>query len=119
MINNIKNSTIRLNICVLQAKSFRERLFGLIFKRLKGTEVFLIKNCNSVHTFWMFRKIDIIFLDQNNKVISLFKDFKTFRFTPFIKNAVCVIEAESGFISKHDIYVDVILNLQILRKNIL
>jgi len=109
MINNKENSIISLNVRVFQAKSFKEKLFGLIFKRLKNDEIFLIKDCNSVHTFWMFRRIDIIFLDQNNKVISLFKDFKIFRFTPFIKKAVNVIEAESGFISKFGICVSATL----------
>ncbi|MDD3519794.1 MAG: DUF192 domain-containing protein [Actinomycetota bacterium] len=100
---SIKNKKININIKVIKATGYFEKLSGLIVRKLKENEIFLIDNCNGVHTFWMTRKIDIIFLNKYNKVIDLYKYFKTFRFTPFIKNSVAVIEAEAGFIDKYEI----------------
>ncbi len=91
---------IKLNIKIIKAEGFFGKLTGLIFKKLKENEIFLINDCNGVHTLWMARPIDIIFLNKNNEVAALFKNFKIFRFTRFIKSAVKVVEAEAGFIEK-------------------
>lgn len=91
---------INLNVKVIKASGFFERTTGLIFKRLKESEIFLISNCNGIHTLWMTRPIDIIFLNKNSEAVALYKNFGIFRFTCFIKSAVKVIEAEAGFIEK-------------------
>ena len=55
-------------IKVIEAKSFKERLFGLIGK--KNIDYCLLFNhCNSIHTFFMKEKIDIVMTDKNNKII--------------------------------------------------
>lgn len=77
---------------LLFANNFFSRLFGLIFKNLKNNQGFVIENCNSIHTFWMRYKIDLIFLNKNNEIVKLYESFKQFRLTPLIKNAVKVIE---------------------------
>ena len=48
---------------IISAENFFERLFGLIFMNLKANQGFLINNCNSIHTFWMRYKIDLLFHD--------------------------------------------------------
>ena len=74
------------------AEGFSDRLFGLIFKNIKKGQGFAIKDCNSIHTFWMRYKIDVVFLDKNNVIIKLYESFKQFRVTSLIKAACCVIE---------------------------
>ncbi|MCX6384712.1 MAG: DUF192 domain-containing protein [Actinobacteria bacterium] len=104
--NNSGESKI---ICseLLFACSFSDRLFGLIFKNLKENQGFVIENCNSVHTFWMRYKIDLVFLNKQNEIIRLYKSFKQFRMTPVIKYANKVIELpastiESNLLKKGD-----------------
>lgn len=99
----LDQNTININEKVLHAKGFTLKLFGLIFKRLKDDEIFLIENCNSVHTFWMRYKIDVIFLDRNNKVVRIYKSLKPFRITPFIKDAVTALEANDNFVNKYNL----------------
>ena len=91
--DNEDNNDYKL-ICgeLLFADNFFSRLFGLIFKNLKNNQGLVIENCNSIHTFWMRYKIDLIFLNKNNEIIKLYESFKQFRLTPLIKNAVKVIE---------------------------
>jgi len=103
MYNYQNNKIINLNSKIIKASGFVEKLTGLIFRRLKDNEIFLINNCNGVHTLWMTRPIDVVFLNRQCEVVALFMNFKIFRFTPFIKNAVMAIEAETGFIQKNKI----------------
>ncbi len=86
---------------VIEANTFFNKLFGLITRRrLRDREGFLIKNCSSIHTFWMRYSIDVVFLDKNNQVLAIYYDLKPFRATPFIKNAFFVLELKSGTIEK-------------------
>jgi uncharacterized protein len=88
------NSQSMAQICseLRFAISFKDRLFGLIFKNIKKGQGFVINDCNSIHTFWMRYKIDVVFLDKNNKIIKLYESFKPFRVTPVIKFSSCIIE---------------------------
>jgi uncharacterized protein len=94
IIYSDKNPDILLMVCddLRFAASFLDRLLGLIFKNLKKGHGFAIKNCNSIHTFWMRYRIDVVFLDKNNGIIKLYENLKQFRMTPLIKGASCVIE---------------------------
>lgn len=100
---------INLNVKVIKASGFFEKMTGLIFKKLKENEIFLMNNCNGIHTLWMTRPIDVIFLNENNEVAALYENFGIFRFTCFIKSAVRVIEAEAGFIEKTEICLNDII----------
>ena len=94
IIYSDKNPERLLQVCddLRFAESFLDRLFGLIFKNLKKGHGFAMMDCNSIHTFWMRYKIDVVFLDKNNEIIKLYESFKQFRMTPLIKGACCVIE---------------------------
>ena len=85
---------------IISAENFFERLFGLIFMDLKANQGFLINNCNSIHTFWMRYKIDLLFLDNNNEIIKIYENFRQFKITPVIKNADKVIEFPASTIKK-------------------
>jgi uncharacterized membrane protein (UPF0127 family) len=94
IISSDKYPEVLIQFCeeLIFAASFSDRLFGLIFKNIKKGQGFIIKDCNSIHTFWMRYKIDVVFLNKNNEIIKLFESFKQFRMTPVIKDACCVIE---------------------------
>ena len=93
-LNSGENTQSSLQVCseLRFAKGFADRLFGLIFKNIKKGQGFIINDCNSIHTFWMRYKIDVVFLNKNNEIIKLYESFNQFRITPVIKKACCVIE---------------------------
>lgn len=63
------------NINIKEAKTFKERLFGLMFKKNITTGL-LFKKCKSIHTFFMREAIDIICTDNNDNIIAIYKEFK-------------------------------------------
>jgi uncharacterized membrane protein (UPF0127 family) len=86
---------------VVEADGFFGKLSGLITrKKLKDSEGFLIKNCNSIHTIGMRYSIDAVFLDEKNYVLKIYCNIKPFRVTPFIKDAFYVLETAAGTIKK-------------------
>jgi uncharacterized protein len=89
-----KNSRDLVQVCseIRFATGFSDRLFGLIFKNIKNGKGFVINDCNSIHTFWMRYRIDVVFLNKDNEIIKLYENFKQFRMTPVIKNACYAIE---------------------------
>jgi len=89
-----KNPQGLLQVCdeLRFAEGFTDRLLGLIFKNIKKGQGFAIRDCNSIHTFWMRYKIDVVFLDKNNEIVKLYESLRQFRMTPIIKDAYCVLE---------------------------
>lgn len=66
------------NVKIKIAKSFKERLFGLMFKKNISNGL-LFKNCRSIHTFFMLEEIDVIATDDNDKIIKTYKNIKPCR----------------------------------------
>lgn len=52
------------------AKSFKDKLIGLMNKKNIDYGL-LITNCKSIHTFFMLENIDILLLDQNNRILMI------------------------------------------------
>lgn len=53
---------------IVEAKTFQERLIGLIGKTNIDYGM-LFKDCNSIHTFFMKEAIDVIGLNEKNEII--------------------------------------------------
>lgn len=66
------------NLKIKIAKNFKERLFGLMFKKNINNGL-LFKNCRSIHTFFMLEEIDVIATDKNDKIIKTYKNIKPCR----------------------------------------
>lgn len=66
------------NLKVKEAKSFKDRLFGLMFKK-KINYCLLFRNCKSIHTFFMLDKIDVVVTDKNDNIIKVYKEVKPCR----------------------------------------
>ena len=60
-------------INIKEAITFNERLNGLIGKTNIDYGM-LFKKCNSIHTFFMKENIDVIGLDNNNKIIYIYEN---------------------------------------------
>lgn len=88
---------------VIVAKRLLERMKGLIGKKgLENGESLWIKPCKSVHTFGMRFPIDVIFLDEEKKVVALKKAILKNRMTPLYFKAVSVLELPAGTIDATD-----------------
>lgn len=94
-----KRSSDNLIICnnMKEAKSFIDRLIGLMFKEpMKNYDGLLIRPCNSIHTFFMKYSLDVIFLSKNLEVIEIYRNLKPWRLTRIILKANQCLEMESG-----------------------
>jgi len=102
VINNMKYE-------IIEQKTFKNRLLGLMFKKKKIDKIYLFKNCNNIHTCFMLQNIDICMTDKNNKIIYLKENVKPFRIIIKLKakntyemplNTVKLLKLNQDFITK-------------------
>jgi uncharacterized protein len=99
MLRNLRSNQI-VSSNVKLASSFTTRLFGLMGKRSFAKEQCLwITRCNSIHTCFMNFNIDVVFLDQNMKVVAIKEKVKPWKFTWPVSGAKSVLEFSSQTIS--------------------
>lgn len=72
------------NLCLAQevrtADTFFTRLRGLLgTKELPAGQALVIRPCNSVHTLGMGYPIDVLFVDNNNRIIKTVSDLEPLR----------------------------------------
>ena len=60
---------------IIIANKFKDKLIGLMFKKNINYGL-LIKNCKSIHTFFMKEPIDILLLDKNNNILKINRNVK-------------------------------------------
>ena len=77
------------------ADSFRTRFIGLFSSRVKEYDGIMIKPCNSVHTFFLGRPIDVAFVSKDMRVIKVVNGMKSNR-VAMCWRAVSVVEMFSG-----------------------
>lgn len=58
---------------IIEAKSFKQRLIGLIGKK-NITEGMFFPKCNAIHTYFMKENIDVIGLNEENQIIYIYRD---------------------------------------------
>lgn len=81
---------------VRKTETLLERTKGLLgCKSLMQGEGLLITPCNSVHTFFMFFSIDLVFLNKKNMITKIISEIKPFRFGMAI-NSSSVLELMAG-----------------------
>lgn len=67
------------------------RIKGLMFKK-EITKGLWITPCNSIHTFFMTKNIDVLYLDKEGKIIKIVTNMKPWRIGPIIWKAKSVVE---------------------------
>lgn len=88
---------------VHHADSFFKRFKGYMFQKSPSKrEVMIFNHCNSIHTFNMKFKLDLLFLDENNKVVKRELSVPRGRFLPPVKGASKVVEAPEGLFENID-----------------
>jgi uncharacterized membrane protein (UPF0127 family) len=81
------------------ASSFMDRMIGLMFRKdMYGFDGLLIKNCNSIHTFFMRYALDVVFLDKELKVVKVYRNIKPWRATRIVWGARQALEVKAGLL---------------------
>lgn len=59
--------------------TFLSRLKGFMFQLRPIEKGKRFPKCNSIHTFFMFQKIDVIMTDRDNKIIKMYPNLRSER----------------------------------------
>jgi hypothetical protein len=90
-----------------KAESFLSRFLGLMGRRSFGdSNGVLLKNTNSIHTFFVFFPIDVVFLSPDMKVLKLIEGLSPFWISPFVWQAKHTLELPAGTIKKKGLEID-------------
>ena len=93
---------------IIVAQTFTQRLVGLMFKK-EVTYSLLFKNCNKIHTFMMRFNLDLIILDENNKIIDIKKNIKPNKIIiinlPIKKTSILEIPSHTSYSYKINDYI--------------
>ncbi|QHS22506.1 DUF192 domain-containing protein [Virgibacillus sp. MSP4-1] len=102
IISNDKR--FKVPISILRYQTFWKRFRGLMFRLspIKDEGIFICP-CNSIHMFFMFFPIDVVFLDEHHQVVKTIVHLKPWHVVRPVKHAVSAIELPSGTIHKYQI----------------
>ncbi|MDD5196830.1 MAG: DUF192 domain-containing protein [Candidatus Omnitrophota bacterium] len=97
IINQTRSSVLADDTII--ADTFFRRVRGLLGKNsLNQGQALILNPCNSIHTYFMRFPIDILFVDENNRVLQIITDLVPFRFSPLFFKSRLVIELPAGTI---------------------
>jgi uncharacterized membrane protein (UPF0127 family) len=99
MISNLtRHTTIASKVQIAQDPMTRMK--GLLGRdNLSQGEALVITQCQSIHMFFMKFPIDVIFCNQNNKVVGCCENINPFCLSPIFFKASYAIELPSGSIA--------------------
>jgi len=101
----IKNKTKKniVNKNTVMCNEIISKFLGLMFSK-KQNKALILKFENeksiSLHMFFVFHPIDVIFLDKDNIVVDIKETFRPFTFYKSRENAMYAIEIPQGNIKK-------------------
>lgn len=84
---------------IKECEKYRDRLIGIMFKKKKIDYCLRFKNCNSIHTFFCFQKIDVIMTDRNNNILFKYKSLKPWHIVLPKRNVYYVYEFSTDLIN--------------------
>jgi len=88
------------------ADNLLTRGLGLIGRKSWGKyEGMLIKNTNAIHTFFVLFSIDVVFLDEDFKIVKMTENLRPFWFSPIVWKAKHVLELPVGTVRKKDLSI--------------
>ncbi|MBS3885983.1 MAG: DUF192 domain-containing protein [Dethiobacter sp.] len=92
---------------VRYADTFAARFFGMMLKRQFPHEydALLLTPCNSVHTFFMFYPLDLLFLDSEIKVLRIYENLAPCRSWATVRGAKHVLELAAGRVARSGVKV--------------
>lgn len=78
------------------ARGFWSRFRGWMGRNPHPGTALLIYPCSSIHTFFMRVPIDVVFLDQEGRVIMIIEGLMPWRVSPLVREAAAVLEMLEG-----------------------
>jgi uncharacterized membrane protein (UPF0127 family) len=95
IINITKNTLLAEEVMV--ADTFLKRMRGLLGKKeFRKGQALILNPCNSIHTFFMYFPIDVVFVDRHNQVIEVISSLRPGSLTRIYFNATFAIELPEG-----------------------
>lgn len=91
-MNTIDLDNRKIKYCT----TFKDRLIGMSFTRKKTDYMYCFPRCNSVHTFFMFKNIDIIMTDKNKNILYYYQNVKPWRVFLPKKNVYYIYELDAN-----------------------
>ena len=86
-----------LGVDIEMANSLYTRLMGLMFANSFGNrDGIWFQPSNSIHSFFVKIPFDAIFINKQNEIVKIYKNFKPWRLTPIIWGASRVLELPEG-----------------------
>ena len=95
----------RANICDTMPKLAKGLMFSKKILNRAAILQFPNERIVSLHMFFVFYSIDVIFLDAQKKVVEIKKNFKPFTFYSSMKKAKYAIEVVKGLIVVNSIRI--------------
>lgn len=79
------------------ANTFWARLKGLMFRKTLAQDTgLLLDPCPQIHTCFMRFSIDVVFLDNTNRVVAVLEDLKPWRMSKFYRKSQRALEVAGG-----------------------
>ena len=93
----VKGKNINVVESVTVANTMWARGMGLMFKKsLREDEGMLIDPCNSIHTFFMNFKIDVLFINKSNEIVKIKRSMPPWRMSTIYFSSKKVLELMGG-----------------------
>ena len=88
------------------ADSYKSKVVGVIgWKNWGKYGGLLLKNTNSIHTFFVRFTIDVVFLDRDFKIVRIVENLRPFRFSPIVWSAKHTLELPNGVVRKKSLHI--------------
>ncbi len=100
LIQQLEAPPLRLASRVEVADTLPARLAGLIGRSLGEEEGLYLSPCSSVHTFGMGGPIDVVFLDEEGRALSLYHALPPWRATRWVRGARGALELPAGTLAR-------------------
>lgn len=79
------------------ASSFWRRAFGLMGCRgLPNGYGLVIRPANSIHTFFIFTALDLLYIDCDTRMLQMVSDLRPWRIGPFVLRSKWVVDLPTG-----------------------
>lgn len=97
---------IHLPLRIQSADTFGKRLRGLMFRKepLSGEGLWIVP-CNSIHMFFVSFPIDVVFLDQAQRVVRAISDVQPRKIISPVTGAFSTLELPVGAITEYGIEI--------------
>ncbi|PWK12810.1 DUF192 domain-containing protein [Tumebacillus permanentifrigoris] len=90
---------VRLAWEVETAQSFWTGLRGWMGRDLQTGAALVIRQCYGIHTFFMREEIDVVFLDDEHRIVDMLHGVRPNQLAKLVRKAAHVIEFPAGTLS--------------------